>query len=257
MEQANQIQQLCLFFVGIACISGLGSFVENYGSVFVSEHILMRVRHEYMRSLLRQDIGFYDTHRGGEATSKLAETTLALSAGLEKFPQVARSFCTLIVGFSIGFYTSWKLTLVMMACAPFFAIAIGILVASVSTGEAASQKAYARAGDVASEVYAMIRTVTAFSGERHEVSRYDKFLADAEKQGKKKGYGTGFAVGLMLFSMYAMYALSTYAGGQFILQSREAHPFCRDPAQATNSECFTGGKIVQTIVAGILSLVCM
>eukprot|EP00960_Hanusia_phi_P009347 270770-Hanusia_phi.AAC.2 len=215
----------------------------------------MRVRHEYMRSLLRQDIAFYDTHRGGEATSKLAETTLALSAGLEKFPQVAKSFCTLIVGFTIGFYTSWKLTLVMMACAPFFAIAIGILVASVSTGEAASQKAYARAGDVASEVYAMIRTVTAFSGERHEVSRYDKFLADAEKQGKKKGYGTGFAVGLMLFSMYTMYALSTYAGGQFILQSRADHPFCRNPAEATNSECFSGGKIVQTIVAGILVLI--
>ena len=40
----------------------------------------------------------------------------------------------------------------MMACVPFFVIALTVLIISVSTGEAKAAKAYARAGDVASEV---------------------------------------------------------------------------------------------------------
>jgi hypothetical protein len=146
---------------------------------------------------------------------------------------------------------SWKLTLVIMGCAPFFAISLGVLIflisstekvsnftrrdtsspppsAAQSVGNArvcppsgvrtpainsisfqsffptgrlfseraaaqASVAAYSRAGDVATEVYSMIRTVAATGGERHEVSRYDTFLAAAEKAGIRKGFGLGFS----------------------------------------------------------------
>jgi ATP-binding cassette subfamily B (MDR/TAP) protein 11 len=205
-----------------------------------------------MKSLLRQDMGWHDTHRGGEATSRLGESSLAMTSGIEKLPAVGKAFGTLVVGFVIAFYTSWKLSLVMMACCPFFVIALTVLIISVSTGEAQAQKAYARAGDVASEVYGMIKTVAAFGGEAHEVERYDKFLLEAQRGGIRKGYGIGFAVGLMLFSFYAMYAISTFAGASFILASREQDPVGCNPIDPAE-HCFTGGKVVVTIISLLLA----
>ncbi|KAJ1476055.1 hypothetical protein T484DRAFT_1826239 [Baffinella frigidus] len=68
----------------------------------MAECSLSRIRLEYMSSLLRQDLGWFDTNRGGEATAKLAEATITMSQGMEKMPQVLKSVCTLICGISIG-----------------------------------------------------------------------------------------------------------------------------------------------------------
>ncbi len=54
-----------------------------------------------------------------------------------------------------------------MGCAPFFAVALALLMRSLTKGEAQAQKAYASARDVVSEVYANVRTVAAYSGEKH------------------------------------------------------------------------------------------
>lgn len=89
---------------------------------------LRRLRESYVRSLLHLDAGWYDTHRGGEAVSRLAEATITIGTGMEKVPAILRYTATLVCGIAIGFSTSWKLTLVIMACAPLFAIALSILI---------------------------------------------------------------------------------------------------------------------------------
>ena len=47
-----------------------------------------------------------------------------------------------------------------------------------------------------------------------------------------------------------MYGISTYAGAQFIIESRAANPECR--FQPTLSVCFSGGTVVTTFVAVLL-----
>ena len=246
----NAVRGLCVYFVIIACVSGACSFVENFIPIYVTEKVLYRMRFQYMKSLLRQDMGWFDTNRGGEATARVAEATLQISAGMEKVCSILKTICTLVCGITIGFTTSWKLTLVIMGCAPFFAIALAVLIISITTLEAQSQKVYARAGDVATEVYSVIKTIAAYAGEQHEIERYDRFLGNAERAGVRKGLALGFSVGLMLFSFYAMYGVSTFAGAQFIAESRAADPECE--YNFTKSSCFTGGKVVQTFVAVLL-----
>ena len=249
-KQAEGIRSLCIYFFIIAIVSGVFSFFETFIPVRVTESVLERIRHEYMKSLLRQDMAWHDTTRSGEATARMAESTLQVSAGMEKICSLLKAVCTLLCGIIIGFTTSWRLTLVIMGCAPFFAVSMGVLIFSITKAEGQSQKAYARAGDVAGEVYANIRTVAAYSGERHEVRRYDRFLAHAEAAGVHKGAALGFSLGLMLFSFYAMYGVSTYAGAEFIVLSREADPLCA--VDYGRDGCFTGGKVVQTFVAVLL-----
>jgi len=48
---------------------------------------------------------------------------------------------------------------------------------------------------------AAIRTVLAYGGEKAEVSRYEKYLAEAEKSSVKKGLLTGASMGFFFFVM--------------------------------------------------------
>jgi ABC-type multidrug transport system fused ATPase/permease subunit len=77
---------------------------------------VMIFRQEYMKSLLRQDMAWHDTHRAGEAVARLAEATTTMANGMEKFPTMLKSICTLIVGIVIGFVTSWKVRVPPAPC---------------------------------------------------------------------------------------------------------------------------------------------
>jgi ABC-type multidrug transport system fused ATPase/permease subunit len=76
---------------------------------------------------------------------------------------------TFIAGLAVGFATSWKLTLVIMACVPMLVFLIVFLKNSITSAEKESTDAYARAGDAATEAFALIRTVQAYGGERATV----------------------------------------------------------------------------------------
>jgi hypothetical protein len=80
-KQAATISSLCVYFMIIAVVSSFCSAIENSVPVYVAEHVMAKVRHEFMKALLRQDMEWFDTNRGGEATSCLAEGTLQMSAG--------------------------------------------------------------------------------------------------------------------------------------------------------------------------------
>ena len=110
----------------------------------------------------------YDTHRTGEAVARLAESSISVAGGMSKVSTALRYTSSIIVGIVIGFRTSWKLTLVVMACAPIFSIALGILIFVSVTGEKRLRQAYSRAGGTANEAISLSRAVAAYGGEQHE-----------------------------------------------------------------------------------------
>ena len=191
------INRLALYFLLIAIGASALTAAEVYLTISTTEVQLRRLREAYCRNLLRLDQAWYDTHRTGEAVSRLAEASVSVGTGLEKVAAITRYSATLVCGLAIGFSTSWKLTLVIMACAPLFAAALVVLIVTAISAEKGERAAYARAGDAATEVFSLIRAVAAFGGERHEGKRYSVFLAAAEAAGIRKGLGIGSAVGFM------------------------------------------------------------
>lgn len=252
-KQQEEINTLALLFVGIAVGTGILSLIEVALPVIVVENILVRVRKAYVTALLRQDPGWFDTNSGSQAVVQLAESSVAMGNGMsDKFNKLVGSVTTLMAGFGIGFYTSWKLTLVIAGSAPFFGIALGVLIFTSITSEKILTAAYAKAGDAATEAISLIRTVSAFGGETHEMERYESLLATAMRAGVKKGFGLGASVGMMLFTFYAMYGVSTYAGVSFIIDNRLKYPDCAGFKPAEPDKCFTGGQVVQCFIAVLL-----
>jgi hypothetical protein len=83
-----------------------------------------RIRAEYLRAVLRHEIGWHDAHAGASLDVKLAtgipriEEAIGLKVG-DLINQVTQG----LVGVSISFYYSWKLTLVIAFPLPPFSLA--------------------------------------------------------------------------------------------------------------------------------------
>lgn len=113
-------------------------------------------------------------------------------------------FASVIISFVYG----WKLTLVMLSCAPIIIIATAVVAKVQSSLSAMELAAYSHAGNVAEEVLAAIRTVVAFNGEQKEVERYSEKLVPAEKTGIRRGMWSGIGGGVMWLIIYLSYALA-------------------------------------------------
>lgn len=182
-----EVSRLALYFLLIAIGAGFLTFTEVVLTTRATERALNRLRKRYAERLLTLDAAWYDTHRAGECVTRLSEATITMATGLDKLPSIIRYTATLVCGFAIGFSTSWKLTMVIFAVAPIFALSLGFLIVSAIRGEKSERTAYARAGDAATEVFSLIRSVGAYGGEAHELRRFSRFLASAQKAGIMKG----------------------------------------------------------------------
>lgn len=140
-----------------------------------------------------------------------------ISEKLGIFTYLLVSFISSIV---ISFIYGWKLTLVVLSCAPVIVIATAVVAKVQSSLTAQELDAYGQAGSVAEEVLSAVRTVVAFNGEKKEVERYMKKLVPAEQSGIRRGLWSGVGGGVMWFIIYLSYAISFWYGVQLILDDR-------------------------------------
>lgn len=126
-----------------------------------------------------------------------------------------------IISVIFSFFYGWKLTLVILSCAPLIIISTAVVAKMQSSLTEKELKSYSKAGSVAEEVLGSIRTVVAFGGEKKELDRYEGLLEPAEMNGKKKGIYSGVGGGLMWFIIYCCYALAFWYGISLILDDRD------------------------------------
>ncbi|XP_049878557.1 multidrug resistance protein homolog 49-like [Pectinophora gossypiella] len=185
-----------------------------------------RIKERFLRSVLRQDISWYDLNTTMNFATKVSDDVEKYREGIsEKVPILVYLVMSFVTSVIIAFIYGWELTLVILSCAPVI-IATTAVVAKVQSSLTTQElKAYSIAGVVAEEVLSSIRTVVAFGGEEKEIQRYSIRLSPAKRTGSRKGMFSGFGSGFMWFIIYCTYALAFWYGVSLILDSRhEANP---------------------------------
>ncbi|XP_071520197.1 ATP-dependent translocase ABCB1-like [Panulirus ornatus] len=219
-------------FFGEVIKFGVGTFIVGLaqmvlGYVFVSalnytaEGQVYRLRGMFLQSILRQEIGWFDTHQTNDFASRVTEDLNKLQEGIgEKVGMYVFFMTIFVVSLINAFIHSWKLTLVILSVFPLLGISTGIMAKFQSNLSALEMKEYARAGSIAEEVISAIRTVVAFGGEQKEIKRYESNLVHARKAGEKRGLVTGAGMGMVWLLIYAAYSFAFYYGTGLILASR-------------------------------------
>jgi hypothetical protein len=242
------VEKYALYLFAIAVGSFVVGTLKTACAMTAAERQGVKLRSAYFAALLRQDAGYYDTHRTGEVASRMAEDTLvALEAIGEKLAGAVSSISTFVMSLALGFARGPDLSGVVMAFVPVIAILGAVFAVGLSKWQRLEQDAYAAAGASASEAISSIRTVAAYGGERAEARRYGGYLRRAEAVGVRKGWAMGATVGAIFGVLQGSYGVALWYGSTRILQSRAADPTCRyDP---THAGCYTGGTVINCFFA--------
>jgi ATP-binding cassette subfamily B protein len=219
--QIERLNQLSLVMLAILLGEALSTFGRDYFFGLGAERVGARVRRMVFDSLLVQDLQFFDGCDTGALTTRLWTDVPPLEWVLgEEFAEVLRAFVFSLIGTALLFYTSPKLTLLMLVALPPIAAATSLLGRRVKHLAAGVHTVHADAGAAATEVLAGIRTVRAFSQEDAERVRYGHLMARALEFGRRKAQARAALGGLSLIAGECAALLAIWVGGRLIVEGR-------------------------------------
>eukprot|EP01133_Synstelium_polycarpum_P000374 gene374-436_t len=241
---ASEVQRICMWFLILGGVVFVLSYLETALWTITGERQTNRARVEYLSSILRQEIGWFDTNKANELASRInSDTVLFQDAIGEKVGHFIHNISTFLTGFAIGFTKGWQLTLVITSVSPLLAFGGGFMAKMMTEMTRQGQEAYARAGGVAEENISSIRTVATFAGEARATARYAINLKEARKIGYKRAVFNGFGLGFVQFIILGTYALSFWYGSTLV-------------AKKTNNDLtghpWTGGDVVAVFFGVII-----
>ncbi|RLW11219.1 hypothetical protein DV515_00001493, partial [Chloebia gouldiae] len=206
------------YYSGIAAGVLLAAYIQTSFWTLAAGRQIKKIREKFFHAIMRQEIGWFDVNDVGELNTRLLDDVSKINEGIgDKIGLLVQSLTTFVTGFIVGLIRGWKLTLVILAVSPVLGLSAALWAKVLSAFTDKEQAAYAKAGAVAEEVLASIRTVIAFGGQEKEIKRYHKNLEDAKRIGIRKAITANISMGAAFLLIYASYALAFWYGTTLIL----------------------------------------
>ncbi|KAH7676289.1 Xenobiotic-transporting ATPase protein [Dioscorea alata] len=234
-DVVHEVSKVSLKFVYLAIGAGVASFLQVTCWMATGERQSARIRNLYLKTILRQEIGFFDKETNtGEVVGRMSGDTVLIQDALgEKVGKFIQLTSTFFGGFIIAFIKGWLLSLVMLSIIPPLVIAGGIMALVLSKMASRGQEAYAEAANVVEQAIGSIRTVASFTGERIAVNKYKKYLTNAYLSTVQEGLASGVGLGTVTLVMFCGYSLGIWYGAKLILDHKD----------------YNGGKVINVIFA--------
>ncbi|KAK6934388.1 ABC transporter-like, ATP-binding domain [Dillenia turbinata] len=232
---------------------GLSAFVEGICWTRTAERQTSRMRIEYLKSILKQDVGFFDTQAANTSTSyqvvssitsdvnsiqvvigeKVSSSSFRIQVYQVMFimvgdigflrvqiPDCLAFLSSFIFCLIFAFILSWKLALAALPFVFMFimpGIGFGKLMMDLGVKMIAS---YMVAGSIAEQAISSIRIVYSYVAEQETLSRFSNALQKTADYGIKQG----FAKGLMMGSMgiiFVCWAFQAWMGSFLVTEKGE------------------------------------
>lgn len=249
------LNRYVLYFVYLA----IGEFVLIYTStvlfIYTGEHITAKVREEYLKAILRQNIGFFDKLGAGEVTTRItADTNLIQEAISEKVGLTLTGVAAFFAAFVIGFIKFWKLTLICMSSVVCIITVMAVGGRFMAGWNKKSLASYAVGGSVAEEVLASIRNAVAFGTQDKLAKKYDVHLVEAQRWGFRSKSMLGCMIGALLCIIFLNYGLAFWMGSRFVVDGETTLAHVLTIILAVMIGAFSFGNVgpnIQHFAAGV------
>ncbi len=159
--------------VGIFFIRGIGAFLGAYASAWVGNKVVLDLRGEMFRKILRLPTGFFDNSMTGNLISKITfDVTQVTSAATQVVNVLIKDF--LIVFGLLGWllFLNWKLTVITFLMVPPIAIVVRIFNVRLRHMSRRSQDAMGEINNVLQEAIECHKVVKIFGGKEYESKRF-------------------------------------------------------------------------------------
>ena len=215
---AETINRAAFIMAGIFAVQAVAVAMRYYLFSIAGERIVTRLREQVYRSIIDQEIGFFDARKTGELTSRITAdaavlqntVSVNLSMGLRNLVMVAGGLTLLVV-------SSARLTALMLVLVP--PVALGAVVAGrrLSKLSKKAQDALARANEAAEEAIAGIRTVRSFSREAAEAARYGERIWESFSVSRRRMRVVAFFIGAMNLTAFGSVSAVLWFGGRMVM----------------------------------------
>jgi len=212
------VGRAALAMAALAVVQGAAISLRYLLFTIAGERVVTRLRRDLFRKVLDQEIAFFDERRTGELVSRLAADTEALQSAVSTSISMAlRNLASALGGVAFLAWTSPRLTVLMLAVVP--AVAVGAVVYGwrIRRLSREAQDALAKAGEVAEESIAGIRTVRSFDAEEREAGRYAAAVERVFQLARRRAVAGGTFMAGAATAAYLAVAVVLWYGGKLVM----------------------------------------
>ncbi len=216
-KDAASVRDAAWLMGALALVQGLAVAGRAWLFAVAGERGVKRVRERLFRSLIAQEVAFFDAQRTGDLTSRLSSDTASLQGLLSSQLSMAlRNAVQVVGGLALLVVTSPKLTLVMLLVVPAVALGAVFYGRKIRALARQYQDALADAGHVAEESLSAIRTVRAFAAEEAEARRYGAAIDRSFQLARTRVGAAAVFMGAASTGVYAAIAVVLGYGGLLV-----------------------------------------
>ena len=215
---AGTINRAAFVMAGIFAVQAVAVALRYYLFTIAGERIVTRLREGVYRSIIGQEIGFFDARKTGELTSRLtSDATVMQNTVSVNLSMGLRNLVMVVGGLALLAASSLRLTVLMLVLVPPVALGAVVVGRRMSKLAKAAQDALARANEAAEETIAGIRTVRSFAREEAEAERYGERIWDSFRVSRRRIRLMAIFVGVMTLAAFGSVSAVLWFGGRMVM----------------------------------------
>ncbi|CAN2389829.1 phosphatidylcholine-translocating ATPase activity [Pristimantis euphronides] len=218
IEHETNIYSIILAVIGL--VSFFSFFTQGFMFGRSGEVLTMRLRQMAFKSMLRQEISWYDDKKNstGALTTRLATDASEIhNATGSRLGLIAENISKIGVGIILSLIYGWEMALLVLALTPVL-VTTGLLEHRALTGFANRDKKQLQyAGKIATEAVDNIRTVVSLTREKTFEEMYSDSLQKPYRNSQRKAQIYGICFAFSQSFIYFTYAAS-YRFGAYMIE---------------------------------------
>lgn len=179
-KDTTQIDQVVVLILVVFSLQAIASTFRYFLFTMAGERIVLSLRQKLYKSILNQEIAFFDFNKTGELMSRISsDTAIVQNAVSVNISMGIRNIAGAVGGLVLMLYTSPSLTLSMLIVIPPVAFGAIFFGKRIRVASRKSLDSLADASIVAEETISGVRTVRSFAQENFEIARYETSLTNS------------------------------------------------------------------------------
>ncbi|CAF4618832.1 unnamed protein product [Rotaria socialis] len=213
VEFQNDVMNKIYWLIAIAIIQFICLFTFNFLFNLTVRRQAVRMRVCLFETLVQQSMSYFDTNSSRQFNAALFDNIEKFITGISGDLGIA--IATLVFSVSCAVTSViiyWQLALILMCIVPLLIVSLYAFMMLTGKEAAVELNAYAKAGEIAQEVFSSLRTVLSLNGAHFEQNRYQQELHRTHWSSVRKGVVYGLFEGWNSFTLYMIYALGFLFG---------------------------------------------